>query len=328
MISRLKRILYFLLIYPLILLWSPVGYSNEIIAVDFLPLLQDQFEIALTFSELPREPEAYQIATPAHLVLDFKDVQSALDKKRYFLPFENGQDLIVISDGGNTRLIVNLVAAAPFETRVEGHRLILRIGIKASHSATVAGSTTASLVAIDFRRDYQAAGVITIDLSDARIDVDVNRIGKKIRLEFYQTTLPDVLDRRLDVADFATPVSVIDSIQEGSSTVIVIEADGQYDYLAYQTGNQYLVRVNLPSVNDLDAQNKKSDFIGRPLSLNFQNIDVRAVLQIIADFTSLNLVASDGVTGSITLRLDKVPWDQALDIILKTQGLDTSSRQC
>lgn len=299
-----------------------MGYSNEIIAVDFLPLLQDQFEIALTFSELPREPEAYQIATPAHLVLDFKDVQSALDKKRYFLPFENGQDLIVISDGGNTRLIVNLVAAAPFETRVEGHRLILRIGIKASHSATVAGSTTASLVAIDFRRDYQAAGVITIDLSDARIDVDVNRIGKKIRLEFYQTTLPDVLDRRLDVADFATPVSVIDSIQEGSSTVIVIEADGQYDYLAYQTGNQYLVRVNLPSVNDLDAQNKKSDFIGRPLSLNFQNIDVRAVLQIIADFTSLNLVASDGVTGSITLRLDKVPWDQALDIILKTQGLD------
>lgn len=299
-----------------------MGYSNEIIAVDFLPLLQDQFEIALTFSEPPREPEAYQIATPAHLVLDFKDVQSALDKKRYFLPFENGQDLIVISDGGNTRLIVNLVAAAPFETRVEGHRLILRIGIKASHSATVAGSTTASLVAIDFRRDYQAAGVITIDLSDARIDVDVNRIGKKIRLEFYQTTLPDVLDRRLDVADFATPVSVIDSIQEGSSTVIVIEADGQYDYLAYQTGNQYLVRVNLPSVNDLDAQNKKSDFIGRPLSLNFQNIDVRAVLQIIADFTSLNLVASDGVTGSITLRLDKVPWDQALDIILKTQGLD------
>lgn len=299
-----------------------MGYANEIVAVDFLPLLQDQFEIALTFSELPREPEAYQIATPAHLVLDFKDVQSALDKKRYFLPFENGQDLIVISDGGNTRLIVNLVAAAPFETRVEGHRLILRIGIKASHSATVAGSTTASLVAIDFRRDYQAAGVITIDLSDARIDVDVNRIGKKIRLEFYQTTLPDVLDRRLDVADFATPVSVIDSIQEGSSTVIVIEADGQYDYLAYQTGNQYLVRVNLPSVNDLDAQNKKSDFIGRPLSLNFQNIDVRAVLQIIADFTSLNLVASDGVTGSITLRLDKVPWDQALDIILKTQGLD------
>ena len=299
-----------------------MGYANEIVAVDFLPLLQDQFEIALTFSESPREPEAYQIATPAHLVLDVKDVQSALDEKRYFLPFENGQDLIVISDGGNTRLIVNLVAAAPFETRVEGHRLILRIGIKASHSATVAGSTTASLVAIDFHRDYQAAGVITIDLSDARIDVDVNRIGKKIRLEFYQTTLPDVLDRRLDVADFATPVSVIDSIQEGSSTVIVIEADGQYDYLAYQTGNQYLVRVNLPSVNDLDAQNKKSDFIGRPLSLNFQNIDVRAVLQIIADFTSLNLVASDGVTGSITLRLDKVPWDQALDIILKTQGLD------
>ncbi|MEZ7859558.1 MAG: type IV pilus secretin PilQ family protein [Porticoccaceae bacterium] len=322
MISRLKLIMYFLLLHLSILLCSPVGYANEIIAVDFQPLLQGQFEISLTFSGLPREPEAYQIATPAHLVLDFKDVQSALDKKRYFLPFENGQDLIVISHGDNTRLIVNLLAAAPFETRAEGHMLILRIGIKASQRASVAGSTTSSLMAIDFHRDYQAAGVITIDLSDASINVDVNRIGKNIRLEFYQTALPDVLDRRLDVADFATPVSVIDSIQEGSSTVISIEADGQYDYLAYQTGNQYLVRIKLASDIELDAQKKKFDFIGRPLSLNFQNINVRAVLQIIADFTSLNLVASDGVTGSITLRLDKVPWDQALDIVLKTHGLD------
>ena len=322
MISRPKRIMCFLLLHLSILLSSPVGYANEITAVDFQPLLQDQFEIALTFSELPQEPEVYQIATPAHLVLDFKDVQSALDKKRYFLPFENGQDLIVISHGDNTRLIINLVAAAPFEIRVEGHMLILRVGIKTSQMARVADSTTSSLMAIDFHRDYQAAGVITINLSDDFINVDVNRIGKNIRLEFYQTALPDALDRRLDVADFATPVSVIDSIQEGSSTVISIVADGQYDFLAYQAGDQYLVRVKPASAIELDAQKKKFDFIGRPLSLNFQNIDVRAVLQIIADFTSLNLVASDGVTGSITLHLDKVPWDQALDIVLKTQGLD------
>ena len=167
MISRLKLIMYFLLLHLSILLCSPVGYANEIIAVDFQPLLQGQFEISLTFSGLPREPEAYQIATPAHLVLDFKDIQSTLDKKRYFLPFENGQDLIVISHGDNTRLIVNLVAAAPFETRVEGHKLILRVGIKASQMASVAESTTSSLMAIDFHRDYQGAGVITIDLSDA-----------------------------------------------------------------------------------------------------------------------------------------------------------------
>ena len=314
--------MYFLLLHLSIVLRSPVGYANEVTDIDFQPLSQDQFEIALTFSELPPEPEAYQIATPAHLVLDFKDVQSTLDKKRFFLPFENGQDLIVISHGDNTRLIINLVAAAPFETRVEDHKLILRVGIKASQMASVADSTTSSLMAIDFHRDYQGAGVITIDLSDASIQVDVNRIDEKIRLEFYHTALPDVLDRRLDVADFATPVSVIDSIQEGSSTVINIEADGQYDYSAYQTGNQYLVRVKLASDIELDAHKKKFDFIGRPLSLNFQNIDVRAVLQIIADFSSLNLVASDGVAGSITLRLDKVPWDQALDIVLKTQGLD------
>ena len=152
--------------------------------------------------------------------------------------------------------------------------------------------------------------------------MDIDKVGKKIRLEFYQTELPEQLDRRLDVVDFATPVEVIDSVQDGSTTVVVIEAGGQYDYLAYQADSQYIVSVNPLSDLELEAQNKKFDFSGERLSLNFQDIEVRSVLQIIADFTSLNLVASDTVTGSITLRLDKVPWDQALEIVLKAKGLD------
>ena len=179
-----------------------------------------------------------------------------------------------------------------------------------------------ALTGIDFKRGPEGAGLITIDLSDPAVNVDIDKVGKKIRLEFYQTELPEQLDRRLDVVDFATPVEVIDSVQDGSTTVVVIEAGGQYDYLAYQADSQYIVSVNPLSDLELEAQNKKFDFSGERLSLNFQDIEVRSVLQIIADFTSLNLVASDTVTGSITLRLDKVPWDQALEIVLKAKGLD------
>ena len=178
------------------------------------------------------------------------------------------------------------------------------------------------MTGIDFRRDTEGAGLVVIDLSDPSINVDIDKAGKKIQLSFYQTELPGYLDRRLDVVDFATPVNAIDAVQDGSATVITIEAQGQYDYLAYQADNRYMVSVKALTEAEVAEQAKKFDFTGDRLSLNFQNIEVRSVLQLIADFTSLNLVASDTVTGSITLRLDQVPWDQALEIVLKAKGLD------
>jgi len=267
-------------------------------------------------------------------------VQSQLAKKKYPLSFENARDAVVVSDGSRTRLIVNLNESAPFITRIESDRLMVKVGADQTANATSAmpiastyaqGSDdrradftelSAALTGVDFRRDAQGAGLIKLDLSDPAVNIDINKTGSKIRLEFYQTELPDHLDRRLDVVDFATPVTAIDTMQLGSTTVVTIEAEGQYDYLAYQADKQYMVSVKPLTAAEVELHNKKFDFTGDRLSLNFQDIEVRSVLQLIADFTSLNLVASDTVTGSITLRLDKVPWDQALEIVLKAKGLD------
>jgi len=267
-------------------------------------------------------------------------VQSQLAKKKYPLSFENARDAVVVSDGSRTRLIVNLNESAPFITRIESDRLMVKVGADQTANATSAmpiastyaqGSDdrradftelSAALTGVDFRRDAQGAGLIKLDLSDPAVNIDINKTGSKIRLEFYQTELPDHLDRRLDVVDFATPVTAIDTMQQGSTTVVTIEAEGQYDYLAYQADKQYMVSVKPLTAAEVELHNKKFDFTGDRLSLNFQDIEVRSVLQLIADFTSLNLVASDTVTGSITLRLDKVPWDQALEIVLKAKGLD------
>ncbi len=267
-------------------------------------------------------------------------MQSQLAKKKYPLSFENARDAVVVSDGSRTRLIVNLNESAPFITRIESDRLMVKVGADQTANATSAmpiastyaqGSDdrradftelSAALTGVDFRRDAQGAGLIKLDLSDPAVNIDINKTGSKIRLEFYQTELPDHLDRRLDVVDFATPVTAIDTMQLGSTTVVTIEAEGQYDYLAYQADKQYMVSVKPLTAAEVELHNKKFDFTGDRLSLNFQDIEVRSVLQLIADFTSLNLVASDTVTGSITLRLDKVPWDQALEIVLKAKGLD------
>ena len=332
MISRLKRRLSLSLLAVSGLLYGANLWAIEVTDIDFASLPGDQFEITLNFSQAPPEPQSYEIARPARLVLDFADVRSALDKKKYALSFENARNAVVFSNGSRTRLILNLVEQAPFDTRIEGNSLVLRVGAGTETSPLLAELSSPlsesaidadfALTGIDFRRDPRGAGIIKIDLSDPAVNVDINKVGRKIRLEFYQTELPEPLDRRLDVVDFATPVQAIDSSQQGSTTVVIVEAGGQYDYLAYQADSQYIVSVKPLSDADIKAQNKEFNFTGDRLSLNFQDIDVRSVLQIIADFTALNLVASDTVTGSITLRLDKVPWDQALEIVLKAKGLD------
>jgi len=338
MISRVKCCFLMLSLYCFS--WSAAAVDNRVTDIDFTSLSSDQFEISLQFSQRPPQPKSYEIAEPARLVLDFADVQSQLAKKKYPLSFENARDAVVVSDGSRTRLIVNLNESAPFITRIEGDRLMVKVGADQSANATSAmpiastyaqGSDdrradftelSAALTGVDFRRDAQGAGLIKLDLSDPAVNIDINKTGSKIRLEFYQTELPDHLDRRLDVVDFATPVTAIDTMQQGSTTVVTIEAEGQYDYLAYQADKQYIVSVKPLTAAEVELHNKKFDFTGDRLSLNFQDIEVRSVLQLIADFTSLNLVASDTVTGSITLRLDKVPWDQALEIVLKAKGLD------
>ncbi len=341
MISQLKRCVYWLLLALPATLWGAAAEANAVTDIDFVALPDDRFEVRLAFSGQPPQPKSYETAQPARLVLDFAQVQSALDKKKYPLPFTNARDVVVVSDGSRTRLIINLVELAPFQTAIECNSLVLQVGASGAAQRVerddlsgfqpaairedqdqAAGELNAAVTGIDFRHDAQGAGLILIDLSDPSINIDIEKTGKAIQLSFYQTELPGYLDRRLDVVDFATPVSAVDAVQVGSATIITIEADGQYDYLAYQADNQYMVSVKPQSEAEIAAQANKFDFSGDRLSLNFQDIEVRSVLQLIADFTSLNLVASDTVTGSITLRLDQVPWDQALAIVVKAKGLD------
>jgi type IV pilus assembly protein PilQ len=344
MISRLKQCLYWCLLAPAV--WASmaeaaVAQGIQVQDIEFQALSDDSFAIRLQFSDQPPEPRAYEIAQPARLVLDFDQVHSQLEKKKYPLTFANAHNAVVVSDGRRTRLIVNLQESAPFATRVEGNSLTVQVGVSSQpqlasqqplsgfqpaayreQSVEAADNLNAAVTGIDFRRETEGAGLVLIDLSDPSINIDIDKSGKSIKLSFYQTELPGFLDRRLDVVDFATPVNAVDAVQDGSTTVITIEAQGQYDYLAYQTDNQYRVSVKPLSEAEVAEQAKKFDFTGDRLSLNFQSIEVRSVLQLIADFTSLNLVASDTVTGSITLRLDQVPWDQALEIVLKAKGLD------
>jgi len=190
-------------------------------------------------------------------------------------------------------------------------------------SASAVDPSLRSVTGIDFRRGDLGEGRVEIDLSKADVEVDIAQTGTDVRITFANATLPAALQRRLDVIDFATPVHFVDALPEGDGSTIVIEAKGSYDYLAYQADNKLV--LDFKPVAEEDAEKRRKErfpYSGEKLSLNFQDIEVRSVLQLIADFTNLNLVASDTVDGRITLRLQNVPWDQALDLILKTKGLD------
>ncbi len=307
--------------------------------ISFSALPGGRFEIKLGAASGLPEPKSYAIDSPARIVLEFEDTSSALEKKKYPLAFDNAQSVVVLSAGGKTRLIVNLQDPVGFETFQDEGGMRLLIG--ASSAASVAGKSEAllsevpktssqntdvasgkAITDVDFRRGENGEGLVSIGLADANTTVDVSQFGQKIILNFYRTGLPESLNRKLDVVDFATPITTIDSKTDGSATTIVIEATGEYDYLAYQADDRYVVSVKKPTEEELEERKSRFEFTGEKLSLNFQDIEVRSVLQLIADFTDLNLVASDTVVGNITLRLKNVPWDQALEIVLKSKGLD------
>ena len=308
--------------------------------ISFSALPGGQFEIKLGAASGLPEPKSYAIDSPARIVLEFEDTSSTLDKKKYPLAFDNAQSVVVLSAGGKTRLIVNLQDPVGFETfqDKDGMRLLIGASTGASladsvdtssfdlPSKTVGGNVDSEsgkeITGVDFRRGENGEGLVSVGLADANTTVDVSQVGQNIVLNFYRTDLPETLNRKLDVLDFATPITTIDSKTDGATTQIVIAATGEYDYLAYQADDQYVVSVKRPTKEELEERKSRFEFTGEKLSLNFQDIEVRSVLQLIADFTDLNLVASDTVVGNITLRLKNVPWDQALEIVLKSKGLD------
>ena len=305
--------------------------------ISFATLPGDRFEVQMSFSGTPPSPEGYTIENPARIVLDLPGVESALEQKKHVLSFENARSAVVLGTTDRTRLIINMLAMTPYETSMEGNILKVIVGgedgpsIVQQRSTYEEATSTAedrttqseySIKNVDFKRGDLGEGLVSIELSDPSVSVDVSQVGKGIKLSFFRTSLPEALNRRLDVVDFATPVKEIDTSNDGSTTIVTVDAVGEYDYMAYQTDNHYVVSVKHLTPTELEEKQSKFAYVGEKLSLNFQDIEVRSVLQLIADFTELNLVASDTVSGSITLRLENVPWDQALAIVLKAKGLD------
>ena len=314
------------------------GLANAVTLEDvsFSSLTGDRLRVTLVFDGPPPEPTGYTIQRPARIAVDLRDTTSALDSRSISLGAGNAQSMTVVEADDRTRLIFNLVDLVPHETVRNNNTLVMTIGAGAGDYATersgepsgnvVASSVEAApnaLQGVDFRRGKDGEGQVILDLGSSDIPVNLTELGGKIRLTMEDVVVPENLRRRLDVTDFATPVNRIDTYVEGGQAVVEIRPEGNYDYIAYQSGSQFTVSVE--RLTEAEAESRREEkfpYTGEKLSLNFQDIEVRSVLQLIADFTGLNLVASDTVAGSITLRLQNVPWDQALDLILKTKGLD------
>lgn len=300
--------------------------------LDSVVLPGDEVEIRLGFDGDAPQPLAYQIDKPARIVFDLVETGSKLPTKYHNLGNGNARSLTVLDTRERTRVIINLGELSAHSVRADGNQLYINIGKSQASKASVAPGRTVSLptvssvqakalTGVDFRRGEQGDGQILIDLSTGAIPVDVQQQGNRIVARFIGAKVPDNLRRRLDVTDFATPVRSIDAFNDGGNGVMTIVPQGEFEYLAYQTDNKMTISVK-PVLKDDKRRRQDFMYSGEKLSLNFQDIEVRSVLQLIADFTSLNLVASDSVSGKITLRLQNVPWDQALDLILKTKALD------
>jgi len=318
-------------------LLSPVVLAANLQGLDVASLPGDRVELKLSFDEPVTAPRGYTIEQPARIALDLPGVSNKLGSKNRELGIGNARSVTIVEAKDRTRLIVNLTSLAAYSTRVEGNDLFVVVGdsvaaprpAAAPVAATPApakktyGPQAKAISNIDFQRGEQGEGNVVITLSDKSVAPDIQELGGKIRLDFAKTELPESLRVRLDVKDFATPVQFVSASGSSDKASIVIEPVGFYDYLAYQTENKLTLSVKPLTQEDVERRNAdRFAYTGEKLSLNFQDIDVRSVLQLIADFTDLNLVASDTVAGNITLRLQNVPWDQALDLVLKTKGLD------
>ena len=303
--------------------------GNTLKAVDFAALPGNKAQITLTLSNTAPAPLSFTIDNPARIALDFPDTSNGLTERSQPIGIGMAESMTVVEAQGRTRVVVNLIDMVPYEAHAEGNRIILTLQSAGSDQSaaqaavsSAAGGPADRLENIDFRRGEDGQGRVIVSLSNPSIPVDMQQEGDKIVLDFYRTELPQELERRLDVLDFATPVKTIDTYTKGSNVHMVITPMGEYDYIAYQSDNQFTIEVKALTREEVEER-KKDEFgySGERLSLNFQDIEVRSVLQLIADFTGINVVVSDTVGGSLTLRLKNVPWDQALDIILKTKGL-------
>ncbi len=308
---------------------SVSAWARPVVITDLAiqSIASDRVEVRLAFDGPAPEPRSYTVNEPARIAIDLDETGSALDKRYFQIGSERVRGVTVIESAGRTRLIVNLSEMTPFDLARDGNRLTLALGGSATVAPSFAPTPMAAAVEtavenIDFRRGESGEGLVKIDLTDASVAPQIDQQGEVVRIRLSGVELPPALARRLDVVDFGTPVRRVDAYVEEGDTLIAVRPQGAFDYLAFQTDNTLTLSVSSLSAQEQQLRDEVNKYTGETLSLNFQDIEVRKVLNLIADFTNLNLVASDTVGGNITLRLQNVPWDQALDLVLRTKGLD------
>ena len=287
-------------------------------------------------------PAGFTVQTPPRIAIDLPGVANALGRSSIEINSGNLRSASVAQAGDRTRLVLNLKQPGTYAAKLEGKTLVLTVQTSGNVTAPAAASPSAGTVAqtapapvrfadsqnqapqvlrsVDFRRGQDGAGRVIVELPSNQVGVDIRQQGQTLVVEFLKTSLPENLRRRLDVTDFGTPVRTVSAVQSGDKVRMVIEPTGVWEHSAYQTDNQFVLEVR-PQKVDPNKLTQGPGYSGEKLSLNFQSIEVRALLQVIADFTNFNVVTSDTVTGNVTLRLKDVPWDQALDIILQAKGL-------
>lgn len=284
-------------------------------------------EIRVMFNGLPPQPQAYQLESPSRLVLDFNDTKQGLTQTSIPVASAEASSVNVASDAQRSRLTVNLNNSGAFTTRVEGNTFILKINNANQNGGLENLGPTVTKPAqgiadIGFQRGSKGEGQVSINLAGVNTPVDVQQQGSKVVVRVLGNKIPTHLIRRLNVNDFATPVATIDAHNDGNNGVITIQSTGSYEYMAYQAEDKLTISLKRPEDTRPNKPSSSQSYTGKKISLDFQDIEVRRVLQLLADFTGVNMVAADSVQGNITLRLKDVPWDQALDIILKTKNLD------
>jgi len=316
------------------------GTPNKLESIDVQNVSGQQVQLTLRHSSPPTEPVAFTIDNPARISLDLANTALALPSRRIDVRSGGVDSVLAAEAAGRTRLVLNLDRMLPYQTRVSGNDVIVLIGgASNSVAAAVAASSGVSgspvgpssvsaapsgpraIRGIDFRRGTGGTGRVVVRLSDPRTPASLRQLGNQIVVDFAGAEVASNLARRYDAGDFATPVTGFDVVRVGDGVRLAISAAGDFEHLAYQTDDQYVVEVQ-PARKAVQKAEDKRVYTGERLTLNFQDIETRAVLQLLADASGQNIVVSDSVQGSVTLRLQNVPWDQALDIVLRTKGLD------
>jgi type IV pilus assembly protein PilQ len=307
-------------------------------AIDVQPLAGQQLQLTMRLSAPAPQPLSFTIDNPARISLDLPNTTLALPSRRIDVHASGLDTILAAETKDRTRLVLNLDKLVPYDTRVDGNNIVVLLGATGaagSAAAPVVASTPNSsnavtgssgpgvreLRAIDFRRSADGAGRVVVKLSDPHTHINLHQVGNQIVVDFGDAGVPANLVRRYDATDYGTPVNSFDVSRVGNGARIAISANGDYEQLAYQSDDQYVVEV-APRHKTLNAPEDKPVYTGERLTLNFQDIETRAVLQLLADASGQNIVVSDSVSGNVTLRLQNVPWDQALDIVLRTKGLD------